>query len=175
MSHRKLYNKEKWEASKDEAYKSIYGSTPSFKSWAIKFMLSIIGLYLVTYTFNYLFQFDLLTLLYAIPITFTVYFLHELTHITVAILLGYGDKIEWQPVTLQGRFQMEGFDIAFPSKEAYLKHNKYIAFAPYIWIFPYAILSIIIGILMNHYGYIISGSIIFVMHLISIFLEGKTA
>jgi len=175
MSHRRLYDKEKWEASKNEAYKSIYGSTPSFKSWCVKFLLVVIGLYFVSFIFNFLFQFNLLNLLYAIPITFTIYFLHELTHITVAILLGYGDKIEWQPVTLQGRFQMEGFDIAFPSKEAFLKHNKYIAFAPYLWIFPYAILSIIVGILTNYTVYTLSGAIIFSMHLISIFLEGKTA
>jgi len=179
MSHRrklkdKLIDKERWEKSQEAAYKSLYGLTPSFRTWFIKMIILIIAITTIIAVYVILFPCIYTYALLSIPIIILCFFAHELIHYITARILGY--KVEWKPITLVGRFQMEGFDVLFPSMEDLYKNKNKIGIAPYIIMFPYSIYSIIYYYLNPidlNIIYLISGIVILISHSISIWWEAK--
>lgn len=173
MAHKRhLINKKRWEESQQDALKTIYGLTSSTKAWFIKATIAIISLYFVCHLYVTVFPSVLSSLLYVVPITLSVFIIHEALHFVTATLLGY--KTKWFPINMaripytRRYLQMEGFDVIFPNQAAADKHNRLIGLAPYLLVFPLSLIFLLTGTLFLQ----VSGLILIITHLFSLNFEG---
>ena len=156
----------------------------NFKKWFIKVLalMAILGLLIYGIQF-YLAIKIVFDVLVAITLVLIVFFLHEYLHYFTALRLGY--RPEWY----RTRFMM-GFEIDTKNKkpkfiekekklsvrdrkEYHLKENKKIAIAPYYICFPISILFILIGWHFDIIGFLASGCLLLIGHIITLPMEAK--
>ena len=175
MAHKfynRLVDKELWTESQVAAQNAVSGLTPSTKSWFTKIILGTIVISIICFIYVTLFPWFLIKLIYVLPITLSVFIVHEALHFITATLLGY--KTDWYPVNMvripytKHFIQMEGFDVIFPNQAAADKHKRIIGIAPYLFVFPLSLIFLLTGILHLQ----VSGTILIITHLFSILFEG---
>lgn len=132
--------------------------TPStFQGWVafntvISMTFFVLFLYLTTY--NY-FIFNVLS---SIPLFYQFLIFHEVCHASTAKLLGYNFKFNYGSTAV--------VSVLHERDAKWRRDSKKIAYAPYIFIIPTAILFIVGGYTYNYIGLVITGVSLLITHIV---------